>query len=175
MMNLVNPKMVLPIGGTYRQMVQYRNLAEKQGFEAKNILLLENGQEVLFNQNGARIGRKLNLENVYVDQVSGEEVEGFVLRDRRKLATDGVVVVLAEVDSNGQIADNLDIIVRGLSNQEITDIQKGLGKELKLQISQRKGIKDRFLIRKLISEISEKSIYRNLRKHPLILPVIIEV
>jgi len=174
MMNLVSPKIVLPIGGTYRQMVQYRNLAEKQGFEPKNILLLENGQEVLFNQSGARIGRKLNLENVYVDQISGEEVEGFVLRDRRKLATDGVVVVLAEVDANGQI-NNLDIIVRGLSNTEITDIQNGLGKELKLQISQRKGTKDRFLIRKLISEISEKSIYRNLRKHPLILPVIIEV
>jgi ribonuclease J len=114
------------------------------------------------------------LENVYVDQISGEEVEGFVLRDRRKLATDGVVVILAEVDANGQIS-NLDIIVRGLSNTEITDIQKGLGKELRLQISQRKGTKDRFLIRKLISEISEKAIYRNLRKHPLILPVIIEV
>jgi ribonuclease J len=174
MMSLVNPQIVLPIGGTYRQMVQYRNLAEKQGYEPKNILLLENGQEVLFNQSGARIGRKLNLENVYVDQISGEEVEGFVLRDRQKLATDGVVVVLAEVDVNGQI-DNLDIIVRGLSNQEIGDIQKGLSKELKLQISQRKGTKDRFLIRKLISEISEKSIYRNLRKHPLILPVIIEI
>ena len=174
MMNLVSPKIVLPIGGTYRQMVQYRNLAEKQGFEQKNILLLENGQEVIFTRDGARIGRKLNLENVYVDQISGEEVEGFVLRDRRKLATDGVIVVLAEVDVNGQI-DNLDIIVRGLSNTEITDIQKGLGKELKLQISQRKGTKDRFLIRKLISEISEKSIYRKLRKHPLILPVIIEV
>jgi ribonuclease J len=174
MMNLVNPKIVLPIGGTYRQMVQYRNLAEKQGFEQKNILLLENGQEVIFTRDSARIGRKLNLENVYVDQISGEEVEGFVLRDRRKLATDGIVVVLAEVDVNGQI-NNLDIIVRGLSNTEIADIQKGLSKELKLQISQRKGTKDRFLIRKLISEISEKSIYRNLRKHPLILPVIIEV
>jgi ribonuclease J len=104
--------MVLPIGGTYRQMVQYRNLAKKQGLKPKNILLLENGQEVLFNQNGARIGRKLNLENVYVDQVSGEEVEGFVLRDRQKLATDGVVVVLAEVDSNGQIADFRRVIFK---------------------------------------------------------------
>jgi ribonuclease J len=174
MMNLVHPKMVLPIGGTYRQMVQYRLLAEKQGFDSKNILLLENGQEIIFTKETARIGKKINLENVYVDQVSGEEVEGFVLRDRRKLATDGVVVVLAEIDLAGQI-NNLDIIVRGLSNLEITDIQKGLGKELKLQISQRKGTKDRFLIRKLISEISERFIYRKLRKHPLILPVIIEV
>ena len=174
MMNLVNPKIVLPIGGTYRQMVQYKNLAEKQGFEAKNILLLENGQEVLFNQNGARIGKKLNLENVYVDQISGEEVEGFVLRDRQRLATDGVVVVLSEVAASGQI-DNLDIIVKGLSVQEITDIQKSLALEIKTNLVKRQGLRDRFLMRKAISEIAEKFIFKKLRKRPLVLPVIIEV
>src|ERR1035437_1590581 len=62
MMNLVSPKMVLPIGGTYRQMVQYRNLAEKQGFERKNILLLEDGQEIIFSKESSRFGQKINLE-----------------------------------------------------------------------------------------------------------------
>jgi ribonuclease J len=174
MMNLVNPKMVLPIGGTYRQMVQYRSLAEKQGFDRKNILLLEDGQEIVFSKESARFGQKINLEIVYVDQISGEEVESFVLRDRQKLATDGIVVILSEINSNGQI-DNLDIIVRGLSNQETSDIQRGLANELKIQISQRKGAKDRFLARKFITEISEKFIFKKIRKRPLILPVIIEV
>ncbi|MGA2911068.1 MAG: ribonuclease J [Candidatus Levyibacteriota bacterium] len=174
MMNLVNPKIVLPIGGTFRQMVQYRSLAEKQGFEPKNILLLEDGQEVIFNQNGARLGRKLNLENVYVDQISGEEVEGFVLRDRQRLATDGVVVILSEIALSGRI-DNLDIIVKGLSQQETVDIQTSLAKEIKEKMTQRQGIRDRFLMRKAISDIAEKFIFRKLRKHPLILPVAIEV
>jgi ribonuclease J len=173
-MNLVGAKMVLPIGGTYRQMVQFKYLAQKQGYDPKNILLLENGQEVLFSQNGARIGKKLNLENVYVDQISGEEVEGFVLRDRQKLATDGVVVVLTEVDASGKV-DNLDIVVKGLSVQEVTDIQKGLSGEIKLQLAKKQGLRDRFLMRKAITEIAEKAIFKNLRKHPLILPVIIEV
>ncbi|HUD04585.1 MAG TPA: ribonuclease J [Patescibacteria group bacterium] len=174
MMNLVSPKIVLPIGGTFRQMVAYRGLAEKQGFEPKNILLLEDGQEVLFNQNGARLGKKLNLENVYVDQISGEEVESFVLRDRQRLATDGVVVVLSEFATSGQI-DNLDIIVKGLSQQETTDIQVSLAKEIKEKLTQRAGTRDRFLMRKAISEIAEKFIFRKLRKRPLVLPVIIEV
>jgi ribonuclease J len=174
MMNLVNPKIVLPIGGTYRQMVQYRELARKQGFEDKNILLLEDGQEVLFNQNGARLGKKLNLENVYVDQISGEEVEGFVLRDRQKLATDGVVVVLTEIATSGQV-ENLDVIIKGLSQQEVADIQVSLAKEIKEKVSQRKGSRDRFLMRKAISEIAENFIFRKIRKHPLILPVVIEV
>ena len=173
MMNLVNPKIVLPIGGTYRQMVQYRELARKQGFEDKNILLLEDGQEVLFNRDGARLGKKLNLANVYVDQISGEEVEGFVLRDRQRLATDGVVVMLLEVNSSGQI-DNLDIIVRGLSKPEIDDIQNKLGKEIKEKISQRKT-RDRFLMRKMISEIAESFIFKKIHKRPLVLPVIIEI
>ncbi len=174
MMNLVNPKIVLPIGGTYRHMVAYRNLAQKQGFELKNILLLEDGQEVLFNQQGARLGKKLNLENVYVDQISGEEVEGFVLRDRQKLATDGVVVILAEILSNGRI-DNLDIIVRGLPQQETISMQKQLITEINGKASQRKGANDRFILRKFISETSEQFIFRKFRKHPLVLPVIIEV
>ena len=173
-MNLVGAKMVLPIGGTYRQMVQFKYLAQKQGYDPKNILLLENGQQVLFNQNGARLGKKLNLENVYVDQISGEEVEGFVLRDRQKLATDGVVVVLSEVDASGKV-DSLDIVVKGLSVQEVTDIQKGLSGEIKLQLAKKQGLRDRFLMRKAITEIAEKAIFKNLRKHPLILPVIIEV
>jgi ribonuclease J len=155
-------------------MVAYRGLAEKQGFEPKNILLLEDGQEVLFNQNGARLGKKLNLENVYVDQISGEEVESFVLRDRQRLATDGVVVVLSEFATSGQI-DNLDIIVKGLSQQETTDIQVSLAKEIKEKLTQRAGTRDRFLMRKAISEIAEKFIFRKLRKRPLVLPVIIEV
>jgi ribonuclease J len=174
MMNLVSPRMVLPIGGTYRQMVQYRNLAEKQGFERKNILLLEDGQEVIFTKDNARLGNKINLEMVYVDQISGGEVESFVLRDRQKLATDGIVVILSEINLNGQI-DNLDIIVKGLSNQEINDIQRSLVSELKVQISQRKGTNDRFLARKFITEISEKFIFQKIHKRPLILPVVIEV
>jgi len=97
----------------------------------------------LFNQSGARIGRKLNLENVYVDQISGEEVEGFVLRDRRKLATDGVVVVLAEVDANGQI-NNLDIIVRGLSTRKLPIFKMGLVKSLSCKFHKEKERKTGF-------------------------------
>lgn len=174
MMNLLNPRIVLPIGGTYRQMVQYRELARKQGYEDKNILLLEDGQEVLFSRDGARLGKKLNLANVYVDQISGEEVEGFVLRDRQRLATDGVVVILSEITSSGQV-DNFDIIVRGLSKPEIDNIQKKLGKEIKEKLSQRTRTRDRFLMRKMISEIAEGFIFKKIHKRPLVLPVIIEV
>ncbi len=177
MMDLVKPKKVLPIGGTYKQMVQYKELAKKQGFEDKDIILVENGQEVIFSKDDSTFGKKLNLKNVYVDQISGEEVESFVLRDRQKLASEGVVVVLIEIDSsNGQIINTPNIIVRGLLGQEAKDINKNLIKQLKNSLSQKKNpVTDWIYMRKFIGEVSERYIFKSIRKRPLVLPVVIEV
>lgn len=177
MMSLTNPQKVLPIGGTYRQMVQYKRLAQKQGFLSEDIILLENGQEVIFSKEGATMGKKINLKTVYVDQISGEEVESFVLRDRQKLAQDGVVIILSEIDStNGQLTESPNIIIRGLSSQETQDISKTVAKQIKNSLSQKKQpVRDWIYMRKFIGEISEKHIFKTLRKRPLVLPVIIEV
>jgi ribonuclease J len=176
-MDLVKPKNVLPIGGTYKQMVQYKDLAKSRGFNEKNILLVENGQPVIFTSEGTTLGKKLHLKNVYVDQISGEEVESFVLRDRQKLAMDGVVILMVEIDAaSGQLVDKPNIIVRGLSVTETDQITKELVRQLKNSLSQKKNqVTDWIYMRKFILEISEKYIFKNLRKRPLILPVVIEV
>lgn len=177
LMDLTKPKNVLPIGGTYKQMVQYKDIARKQGINDRNILLVENGQPVIFTKEGTTLGKKINLKNVYVDQISGEEVESYVLRDRQKLASDGVVAILIEIDaSSGQIVGTPNIIARGLLAQEATDINKNLVRQLKGELTKkRQPVTDWIYMRKLIGEISEKYIFRNLRKRPLVLPVVIEV
>ena len=96
-MSLVRPKKLLPIGGTYKNMVAYKNLAIKNGYNERDVLLPDDGQEVLFNKGDVRLGNKISLQNVFVDQVSGEEVDTFVLRDREKISKEGVVIILAEV------------------------------------------------------------------------------
>lgn len=177
MMSLTNPKKVLPIGGTYRHMVAYKNLARRQGFLDKDILIVENGQEVVFSKGDAYLGRKIPLNNVYVDQISGEELESFVLRDRKKIAKDGIVIVVAEIDAaNGQLLENPNIIVRGLSLAESKDIGRNLAKEIKkVLVKKTQPVTNWIYVRKIIGEISEKYIFRNLRKRPLVLPVVIEV
>lgn len=177
LMDLVKPKNVIPIGGTFKQMVQYKEVAKRQGIPDNNIILIENGQQVIFTNEGKTLGKKIALKNVYVDQISGEEVESFVLRDRQKLALDGIVIVMAEIDySNGQIVDKPNIIVRGFSVQETKDISIGLSKQLRNSLSQKKTqVTDWIYMRKFISEVAEKYISKNFRKHPLILPVVIEV
>jgi len=177
MMDLTSPKKVLPIGGTYKQMVQYKLLAKQQGFEDKDIILIENGQEVIFTKENVAMGKKINIRNIYVDQISGEEVEGFVLRDRQKLATEGVVIIMAEIDqTNGQLVNNPNVIVRGLSTQETADINKNLIRQLKNALSQKKQpVPNWIYMRKFIGETADKYIFKAIRKRPLILPVVIEV
>ncbi len=177
LMDLTKPKNVLPIGGTYKQMVQYKDLAKKHGLNEGNIVLVENGQPVIFSREGTTLGKRINLKNVYVDQISGEEVESYVLRDRQKLATDGVVAILIEIDaSSGQIVGAPNIIARGLLAQEAKDISKNLVRQIRGELSKkRQPVTDWIYMRKLIGEISEKYIFRNLRKRPLVLPVVIEV
>ncbi|HYM65272.1 MAG TPA: ribonuclease J [Candidatus Sulfotelmatobacter sp.] len=177
LMDLVKPTNAIPIGGTYKQMVQYKEVAKKHGIIDKNIILVENGQQVIFTKEGKTLGKKINLKNVYVDQISGEEVESFVLRDRQKLALDGIIIVMAEIDSSsGQLVDKPNIIVRGFSVQESRDIGINLAKQLRNSLSQKKNpVTDWIYMRKFISEVSEKFISKSFRKHPLILPVVIEV
>jgi ribonuclease J len=176
MMNLVHPKKVLPIGGTYKHMIAYKNLAKKNGFLDKNILLPDDGQEVLFTKSDAKLGKKNILQNVYVDQVSGEEVDTFVLRDREKISKDGVVVILAEVDTFGSLVDKPNIIVRGFSGAEVPEITNGLANEIKNNIKGKKvKINDWNYLRRNIGNIAERFLVKKLKRRPLVLPVVIEV
>ena len=177
LMALTRPKMALPIGGTYRQMVAYRNLAKQHGLLSEDVFLPEDGQEIIFSNGKGRLGRKIQLKSVYVDEISGEEVEQFVLRDRQKIAQDGVVIVMVEIDSStGQLVENPNIIARGFSIDESRALSRNLSQELKKEFLQRKGtVKDWIRFRKITGKVSEAFIYRNFKKHPLVLPVVVEV
>ena len=109
--------------------------------------------------------------------ISGEEVESYVLRDRQKLATDGVVAILIEIDaSSGQIVGVPNVIAKGLLAQETTDINKNLVRQIRAELAKkRQPVTDWIYMRKLIGEITEKYIFKKLRKRPLVLPVVIEV
>ena len=177
MMSLVNPKKVLPIGGTFRQMVAYKELAKRQGFEDQDILLIDDGVQVEFGKDYSQIGKKVSLKNVFVDQISGGEVEQYVLIDRQKIAKEGVVVIMAEIDSEtGKLEGLPTVIARGFSSQENAMLNKTLARELQNNFSSKKErIKDWIYVRKIIAQMAEKSIFKALHKRPLVLPVVIEI
>jgi ribonuclease J len=176
MMSLVKPKNVLPIGGTYRQMVAFKSLARLQGFEDRQIIFAENGQEILFEGERALFGKKVPIKNVYLDEVSGEAVDQFVLRDRQKIVQDGVVIVMLEIDSStGQPLEDVNIIVKGFTFTD-KQLNRRLNNEIKQFLVNRKGtVTDWIFIRKNIARITESFMNKSLRKQPLVVPVVVEV
>lgn len=177
LIKLVKPKKLLPIGGTPRHVYAYKNLSLDLGFKTQDILRPDDGQEIVFDGQNAKFGRIISLKNVYVDEISGGEMESYVLRDRQKLSEGGIVIILAQVSSSdGQLVDNPDIIIRGftvpdgkkLDSKIIADLRNALGKS-------RKRVTNWQYIKKYVGEIVEKRISKDLRHQPLVLPVVIEV
>src|SRR3989344_4582407 len=178
LIKLVRPKKLIPIGGQFRHMFAYRKLAEKLGYKKNDVFLLEDGQELLFENGNVKLGRTIPTKNVYVDELSGEELESFVLRDRQKLSEAGIIIILAEVDSgNGQLVGSPDAIVRGLTTAyDIKRLNSRLMQDFHKALNPRKArVTNWIYIRKLIGEVAERRIYKDLRRRPLVLPVVIEV
>lgn len=176
LIKLVKPRKLVPIGGEFRHMVAYRNLALKLGFRRDDVILGDQGVEIVFNKDKTKFGRKISSKNVYVDEISGEEMEGLVLMDRQRLSEGGVIIILVRIGSdNGQLIENPDIIIRGVSLPD-KKLNSKLTQDLKKALSKRSGrVTEWFHIRKLIGEVSERRIFRETRARPLVLPVVIEV
>jgi len=177
LMSLTKPKFLLPISGTYKQMVAYRRLAETFGYKRNQVSLAEDGQEVLFSEDGYKLGKRIAINHVYVDQLSGEEVEDFVLRDRERLAKEGIIIVMAEVTAeDGQLVNKPEIVTRGFSPKEAQELQGTVGREIEKSLSSRKARVTNWVhMRKAVSEAAGKQIFKQLRRRPLILPVVVEV
>lgn len=183
MISLTKPKKLIPIGGTYTQMVAFREIGKKLGYKENDVFLLENGQEVIFSlrQEGAgfdtQLGRKIPIRNVYVDEITGEEVEGMVLRDRQKLSEGGLVIVVTEIDaSTSQIVNSIDVISKGFSLKDAQDLKRDLQKEISTVFKPKLGRVINWIhVRQQIGEISERFIFKKLKTRPLVLPLVIEV
>lgn len=175
LMNLVKPKKLVPIGGTYRHMYAYKNLAMNLGYQRQDILLVDDGQEIIFKNNQAHLGRLIPTKNVYVDEVSGEEMESFVLRDRQQLSKGGILIVLAEIQTNGQLAGKPDIISKGFTI-DTSKLNQQISNDLKNVLGRNRGkVTNWQHIRQLIEDAVERRVQKEFHASPLVLPVVIEV
>jgi ribonuclease J len=114
MLNLVKPRYFIPIHGEYRHLVKHIQLARETGMPSDRLILAENGSSIVFGDGKASIGEKVFSGRVLVDGKGVGDVGDLVLRDRRRLAGDGVVIVLMAVDEQtGDIIYGPDIVSRG--------------------------------------------------------------
>jgi len=176
LLSLTGPRFVMPIGGTYRQMIAYRELAREMGYMDDRVLFADNSREVIFSQSGVRFGKQISLPHVYVDQISGETVEKYIVLDRQKIAEEGVIIIIAEIDSQtGQFIGKLDAITRGMTfpNKEV--FLNKLTKELDKSFStRREPVTNWIYYRKTLQQRAEELLYRD-RHEPLVVPVVLEI
>lgn len=177
MISLTKPKYVFPIGGTYKQMVAFREIAKSMNFKTENVLLHESGQEIIFQQDGnVSSGRKINISNIFVDEITGEEVEHFVLVDRMKISKEGLVVVIVEVDTaSGQLTKRPDILTRGFIYDKKDILSKRIESNLhKIFGAKRERVTNWVYYRKMLEKQTEQILFKEGRE-PLVIPVVLEV
>jgi ribonuclease J len=176
LLSLTAPKFVLPIGGTYRQMIAYREIARSMGYTDNEVIFADESREVIFTQSGVRYGKSANLPTVYIDQISGETVDHFVVMDRQKIAEEGVVIVMAEIESGtGQLASPPDIITRGVTIANKDKFIGILAGELNKSFqSKRDRVTNWIFFRKTLQQKTEEILFKD-KREPLVVPVILEV
>ncbi|EKD84770.1 MAG: Beta-lactamase protein [uncultured bacterium] len=178
MVNLIKPKYLFPIGGTYRHMEAFSKMAQDMGYDKKQILPAEDGDIIEIRKDDIKLAGKVEVQNVYVDGLGIGDVGHVVLRDRQKMSEEGVVVVVVSMDSHtGRLVSDVDVISRGFVFEEMAkdllEDAKRLVKET-LEKHTHKSADWRF-DRKIIEDVLEKFLYKATERRPLILPIIVEV
>ena len=179
MLNLVKPKYFIPIHGEYRHLVKHGQLAVETGLPDKNILLVENGLPVVFEKGEASVGERIHSGRVLVDGKGVGDVDEVVLRDRRRLSADGVVIVLLAVDEqSGEVTYGPDIVSKGFvfegQGGVILEEAKSTVLQVVLSIENRAHME----WTEVATEIKRnlKRLFQNrMDRRPLILPIILPV
>ncbi|MBI5640322.1 MAG: ribonuclease J [Nitrospirae bacterium] len=179
MLNLVRPKYFMPIHGEYRNKVYHARLAEKAGIPKSNIFFLDNGDVLEISDEAARLKGKVTSGRIYVDGKGVGDVEDMVLRDRRRLAHDGIVIVILAIEKlTGAIVSGPDIISRGFifedaSQEVMNDVRELVYTTLKALNSEL--IADQALVQAKIRSVLKKYLRNTMDRMPMIMPIIYEV
>lgn len=179
MIHLTKPKHFIPIHGEYRHLVLHAHLAEALGISKERILLAENGQVLEFDENGGRIKDRVKTGRLLVDGKGIGDVGKSILKERRLLSKDGLVVVNMALDvETGVVVYGPEIVSRGFvfetqSGHLLEDAKSAV---LKIVEDIKPDVPDRIdKIRSKIRTTLKKYFDFSIRRHPVILPFILEV
>ncbi len=177
LLQLVKPKYFIPVHGEYRHLFRHAALAHQLGVVSGEILLLEDGKCIEFTEDGVTRRDPVTAGRVLVDSGSLEEIEEIVVRDRKHLSEEGVVIPIIAIDKNtGRIESAPEIVSRGLMTEN-DEILKGAREVVAktVELSNMEERADWSVIKEKIRIDLKRYINKQTSKRPLILPVILEV
>ncbi|MBQ8431442.1 MAG: ribonuclease J [Clostridia bacterium] len=180
MQALTKPKYFMPIHGESRHLAANRDLATFMGIKEKNIFLSEIGKVLEIDSDGARFIGTVPAGKVLVDGYGIGDVGNIVLRDRRHLAQDGLIVVVATVDTDeGLLLSGPDIVSRGFvyvrEAEELMEESRQIAYDAIMDVLDNNRKVDRMQLKKQVKDDLTKYLYNKTKRKPMILPVIMNV
>lgn len=178
MLNLMKPTFFIPIHGEFRMLRQHAKLAEATGVRTENIFLIENGDVVEINDGHARLGAKISAGNVLIDGLGVGDVGNIVLRDRKLLSQDGILMVVVTLSKqNGTIVSGPDMVSRGFvyvreSEELMEESIKLVTLTLNRCMTENKS--EWSTLKTSVRDALGRFLYDQTRRRPMILPIIME-
>ena len=179
MLNLTQPRYVMPVHGDHRRLRLHGRLAEAVGVDPDAIFRGENGLPLEIDGDGARFGEREQAGMIFVDGVDVGDIEDVALRDRRMLSADGIFIVVATVsEQDGRSVAPPEVIFRGVPFVEeqddlVDDIRQAV--EDSLARSATEEIREIDLLQDHLHDDVAEFVYERLRRRPMVLPVVVEV
>ena len=177
-LRLVKPKYFIPVHGEYRHLFRHAALAHQLGAVSEEIMLMEDGQCIEFTEDGAFRRDPVTAGRVLVDSGSLEEIEAIVVRDRKHLSEEGVVIPIIAIDKHtGKLESAPEVVSRGLMSENNGELLEG-AKEIVMKTFELSNLEERAdwsVIKEKIRVDLKRYIGKQTSKRPLILPVILEV
>jgi len=177
LLNLVKPKFFVPVHGEYRHLSFHAKLAESVGIPKENIFVLEDGNILELGPLAGKVTGKVSAGNVYVDGLSVGDIGSLVLRNRRMLSRDGIVVVIVAINKQtGKLVGLPDIVSRGFVDTKESKDMIDESRELVAQTLDHGGRPAEWsFVNTKVRDILNKFYYEQTRRRPMILPVMVKV
>ena len=176
---MVKPKFFMPVHGEYRMLKRHAELANELGMPEQNVFVMQTGQVLELDRNSARVTTTVPTGNVLVDGLGVGDVGNIVLRDRKHLSEDGLMIVVVTISKeDGKVLAGPDIISRGFvyvrESEDLMDGAKNVIKDV-LNECEEKNIKEWAYLKNNIKENLKEYLYTKTKRNPMILPIIMEV
>ena len=178
MLDAVRPRFFVPVHGEYRQLLLHSELAREAGLDPSSIAVVEDGQTVELDAESMERGEKINTGLVYVDGLGVGDVEQVVLRDRRHLAEDGILVVTLTLDRDtGGVRAGPELVSRGVIEPELSvrlmaDARKAVLESMRRFADSRPELS---LVHQAIHDAVSRTVYKQTRRRPMVIPVVTEI
>jgi ribonuclease J len=174
--NLTKPKFFMPVHGEYRHLKQHANLSYAMGMPRENSFVMDIGNVLELDSQHAKVTGSVPSGKIFVDGLGVGDVGNIVLRDRRLLSQDGLVVIIITIDKEtGAIIAEPDIISRGFVYvRESEQLIEQMRKVAVTALSKYDG-KEWATIKMVIKDALKEYLYVNVKRNPMIIPVVIEV